>query len=184
VVPSLFAYYAPLAKEVLPEPGVAYWSPPRSVLEVSGAQDRALAVVEVLQQAGAAAKYAGTKSTGETVAALTMPFIMMLETCDWSIRALKAHLRGATKAAREAVRIVAKVLEKKETSLLATSTITSWLALSILPRLAPFNLENYARAHFAKIGPQTCQMLDGWIKEGVTRELPIEALMALRSRLR
>jgi hypothetical protein len=61
VVPSLFAYCAPVAKEVLPEPGVAYWSPPRSVLEVSGVQDCALAVVEALQRAGAAAKYTGTK---------------------------------------------------------------------------------------------------------------------------
>jgi 2-dehydropantoate 2-reductase len=184
VVPSLFAYYAPLAKEVLPEPGVAYWSPPKSALEVSGVQDCALAVVDVLQQGGAAAKYVGAKNNGETVAALTMPFIIMLETCGWSIRALKDNLRGAAKAAREATRIVAIVQKKKAPSLLATSTITSWLALSILPRLAPFNLEDYARVHFAKIGPQTRQMLDAWIKEGSTRELPIKALMALRSRMR
>jgi hypothetical protein len=180
VVPSLFAYHAPLNGESLPEPGIAYWVPARSVLRVTGTSERALAVAETLRAGGLRASVKKS-ATGDLTAALNIPSVVALEQADWSIGALRRNLRLPARAVRQAAVIVSAGHGSKPPPRLATSPAAARMAFALLPHLAPFDVQAYAKAQFSKLRPQTAQMLRAWIDEGRARGLPVDAIEALQA---
>jgi 2-dehydropantoate 2-reductase len=183
VEPSVLAYQAPLGDETLPEPGMAYWAPPGSSTTVSGIEERARPVVTTLRNGGVRAKRAGEAGTGDRTAALTMPYIAAIEVAGWSLRAVRADLRSAAAAAREASTVVAALHGEKRSARLVTSPALADVVFRLLPHIAPFDVSGYLRYHFTKVGAQTRRMLDGWIVEGDMRALPVTHLRKLRRAL-
>ncbi|MGW3277954.1 hypothetical protein [Nocardia rhamnosiphila] len=179
VVPSLFAYSAPLTGEV-PAPGIAYWVPPGSALKVLGEPARAEAVASALRAGGLRARRSTRAGTGEHVAALMVPYIAALEAVGWSLPALLSDIEPAVEAGGEASAVVAAQAGGRRVR------TPKWVARSVLRLLwvlPPFALGRYLAAHFTKVADQTRLMLDGWIAEGETRALPVTRLRELRNRL-
>ncbi|WP_040838271.1 ketopantoate reductase family protein [Nocardia brevicatena] len=183
VAPSMFAYSAPLAAEV-PTPGIAYWIPPGSTLEVLGDRadrTRAEAVATALRAGGLRARPTTRADAGEGIAALTMPYIAALEVANWSLPALLSDVDPALEAAAEASAIVAARIGGRRRPRTPKSVVK--MALRLLPALTPFDLARYLEAHFTKVADQTRLMLDGWVAEGEARALPVTRLRELRSGL-
>ncbi|MEU4840920.1 hypothetical protein [Nocardia testacea] len=179
VVPSLFAYSAPLTGEV-PAPGIAYWVPPGSALKVLGDAARAEAVVRALRAGGLRARRSVRAGAGEHIAALMVPGIAALEVAGWSLPALLSDMGPAVEAGGEASAVVAAGTGGRRIR------VPKWAAravLRLLRVLLPFDLDRYLAAHFTKVADQTRLMLDGWITEGETRALPVTRLRELRKRL-
>lgn len=179
VVPSVFAYSAPLTDEV-PAPGIAYWVPPGSVLKVLGTPARAKEVVSALRAGGLRARRSTRAGTGERGAALIVPYTAALEVAGWSLPVLLSELGPAVAAGGEASAVVAARTGGGRVR------VPEWMVGSILrwlPVLPPFDLERYLAAHFTKVADQTGLMLDGWIAEGEARALPVARLRELRDRL-
>ncbi|MEV0235275.1 2-dehydropantoate 2-reductase N-terminal domain-containing protein [Nonomuraea sp. NPDC050786] len=176
VTPAVLAYQTPPAAEA-PEPGLAYWLPPLSALEVHGAASRTGQVIAALRAGGVRARAARRPGGGDISAARMMPFIAALENAGWSAAA--AHYARAAAAGREAVAIAAAQHGRR-----APLAVPGWaaaLALRVLPRLVPFDLARYLEAHFTKVSAQTRLMLDGWIDQGAALGLPVTHLRALRA---
>lgn len=181
VVPSVLAYQAPLTDEV-PAPGVAYWLPPGAGSVLNGPEERARAVVAALRAGGVRAKYAGRTGSGELIAAKTVPYVAALEVADWSLTDLRPGLGSAAAAAHEATTVIA-ALTGGTPPRAGTPPWLAGLVLRLLPLLVPFDLRRYLRAHFTKVAPQTRMMLDSWITEGESRDLPVARLKELRHAL-
>ncbi|MGW5744021.1 hypothetical protein [Amycolatopsis sp. NPDC003861] len=56
-------------------------------------------------------------------------------------------------------------------------------ALTVLPRLAPFDVPQYLREHFGGHGPQTVRMLHDWVELGRRHGVPTGELEALLERV-
>ncbi|MET8797691.1 hypothetical protein ABZV91_14785 [Nocardia sp. NPDC004568] len=179
VVPSLFAYSAPLTGEV-PAPGIAYWVPPGSVLKVLGDPARAEAVARALRAGDLRARRSTRAGAGEYTAALMVPCIAALEVAGWSLPALLSDMGPAVEAGGEASAVVAAGTGGRRIR------VPKWVARAVLRLsrvLLPFDLDRYLAAHFTKVADQTRLMLDGWITEGEARALPVPRLRELRERL-
>ncbi|MGW5386389.1 ketopantoate reductase family protein [Nocardia sp. NPDC003963] len=179
VVPSLFAYSAPLTDEV-PAPGIAYWVPPGSALTELGDPARAGAVATALRAGGLPTRRSTRAGTGEHIAALMVPCIAALEAAGWSLPALLSDIGPAVEAGSEASAVVAAQTGGRRIR------APKWVARSVLRLmrvLPPFDLDRYLEAHFTKVADQTRLMLDGWIAEGEIRALPVTRLRELRNRL-
>jgi 2-dehydropantoate 2-reductase len=181
VAPAVLAYSAPLVTEV-PATGIAYWTPPGTVTKVSGSADRAFPVVAALRAGHMRARYSGQTGSGELAAALMMPYIAALEAAGWSLSALRAQLGPPAEASREAVAVVTALGGANSPRLRPPAWLVG-LVLRLLPRLTPFDLAGYLRAHFTKVAAQTRLMLDGWIAEGESHQLPVTRLRELRRAL-
>jgi hypothetical protein len=182
VAPAVFAYQAPLVGESFDPPGTAFWVPPGAAVAVSGPEPRARPISRALSSGGMRARQRAAGG-GEMAAALNIPYVALIESKGWSLRAARRELRHAAAAAREATSVVASVHDLRPPRRLATSPFVARLALAAFKRLAPFDLEGYARVQFTKVAPQTRLMLDGWIDEGRARNLPIAHIERLRSAL-
>jgi 2-dehydropantoate 2-reductase len=181
VAPSVLAYAAPLVTEV-PAPGIAYWTPPGTVSTVSGSADRAHPVVAALRAGHMRARYSDQIGSGELAAALMIPYIAALEAAGWSLATLRAELGPPTEASREAVAVVTALGGGSPPRLRPPAWLVG-LVLRLLPRLTPFDLARYLRAHFTNVAAQTRLMLDGWIAEGEFHQLPVTRLRELRRAL-
>jgi hypothetical protein len=173
--PALFAWTGPLAAEA-PSSGTTYWLAPGAIQEVGGESQRAGAIVAVLRAGGLRARFvADAGRRGEIRAAGTMPFVAALELAGWSFAALRSSplLGTAAAAAREAVTILTVQDGAKRPRRGGPSRPAAGLALRLIPRLAPFDAETYARRQFSKVGPQMRLMLTEWI--GLAEELRVEA---------
>ena len=181
MAPAVLAYSAPLVTEV-PAPGIAYWMPPGTVTQVSGSPDRARPVVAALRAGHMRARYSGQTGSGELAAALMMPYIAALQAAGWSLPALRAQLGPPTEASSEAVAVVTALSGANPPRLRPPAWLVG-LVLRLLPRLTPFDLARYLQAHFTKVAAQTRLMLDGWIAEGESHQLPVTRLRELRHAL-
>lgn len=181
IAPSVLAYHAPLEGPSDPiQSGVAYWLPPGATQLAIGNHQHRRAVIDALQAGGMKAKAARTKGTGEMVAAVNMPHFAALERYAWSFDALRARIEGSAAASRQAQQIVGAIHGEKVPSAMMVSPLIMRIAFRLLPRLAPFDIERYAHAHFAKFSGQTRSMLGSWIEEGRARGLPTDRLADLR----
>ncbi len=170
VLPSVIAYAGPLRRE-LPLPGVAVWYPPLSRRLVGGA--RAQEVARELSACGIPAQASPAAGpVGVWIATQSIPFIAALETAGWSFAALRRDRQLRALAAQACV----EAGRRRGPRAAAARAV-----LSVVGRLAPFDVEEYTRRHFTKVGPQTRMMLDEWIAAAGRRPAP--ALQALRERL-
>jgi hypothetical protein len=179
VAPTLFAFSGSLADPARPAGTTSYWAPPGAAWQVSEAAGRGGTIIGALRQGGLRAKV----GTAQMLLAVNVPLVARVESAGWSLRAARRDLGAASRAAGEAVGIVAAVHDVKPLPALATSAAAMGVAMTALSLLAPFDFERYVRVHFTKVGAQTRLMLDDLIGEGVTHALPVTHLRALRASL-
>ncbi|MEX2572519.1 MAG: 2-dehydropantoate 2-reductase N-terminal domain-containing protein [Gemmatimonadota bacterium] len=179
---TLIGYRAPLPGEArFPEPGVAYWLPPLSASPMSGPAERVAGVVESLNSGGLPARHdPNAPERAAFGAALLIPLISELERADWRFHEFRRgeHLALATRASREAMRIVGgrRGVQPPLALRLAAHTSTIRALLRTAPLAAPFDLETYLRVHFTKVGDQTRDMLRIYLDWAGEVGLPAAAL--------
>ena len=49
----------------------------------------------------------------------------------------------------------------------------------MLPLLTPFDLERYLKSHYSKTREQTLDLLELFVKDGIKRGLPVDAIQDL-----
>lgn len=182
---GFISFQAPLPGESVPADGIACLLPPRSaVLEKSATGKRA---ARLLRDGGLPAVTSRDLPwLSARLTAMTVTAMAALEIESWSFSRLRdsGRLAITAEAARQAIRVGAASLGRK--SRLAhrlPSALLYRVALQAAPPLMPFDLENYLGYHFAKVADQTRLMLDTWIREGRTHELPVDRLESLRQSL-
>jgi ketopantoate reductase len=182
VVPQLLAFDAAVDPKAVPGPGVAYWVPPGAATKVveSAGSARARAIAAALRRGGLRRKVTTKLGSGELAAAVNMPAFVALEQAGWSLDRLGERTEASSRAARQAAAIVAAVFGLKPPSRMLTSPGSTRRTLRLLARLAPFDFEAYAEAHFGKIRGQNAEMFQAWIDEGQARGLPVDGLTSLR----
>lgn len=181
------AYQTPLPGENLRE-GIAYLlapmppspfsplllSPPS--FEPADTDLRCAQVVEALERGGFSARVdANTPQLLAFAGALLNPVVAGLEVAGWSLRRFRKSptLEIATSAAREAQRVAARYHGAPIPPALSLARRPEILgtALRLAPRVMPFDLEVYLKYHFSKVGAQTRQIVDEYIR--LSESLPI-----------
>ncbi|HEX5277944.1 MAG TPA: hypothetical protein VFW42_09775, partial [Fluviicoccus sp.] len=91
------------------------------------------------------------------------------------------RLREGLQASREAMQAAAAETGGSTWALHPLVWPLTWrLALPLLKRVFPFDLQVYLRFHYSKVGVQTRLMLDSYIELGAARRLPVSSLQTLR----
>jgi 2-dehydropantoate 2-reductase len=179
---TFISYQSPLPGRPGPD-GMAYYLPAVAPGLFGGEAVRTTAVVQALKKGGMAARRVDDldQAAGGSEGVL-IPLIAALEQHDWRLSGLSrstAFARGRA-AAREAVQVLAASrnapvrMEK-----LLLSKPASALLLFLAPKVLPLELEPYLKYHFSKVGVQTRQMLDSYIRIGDEQELPVGNLRQL-----
>jgi len=179
---TVIAYHAPLAGE-RGEPGVAYWFPPLSPFPVSGPAHLVQATLDALRLGGVEAVETEDTAAITAVGSATMnTYMVALEAAGWSLAALREGplLPLGARAVRQAQSVAAAVAGCR----VGAARALGWprvarLALALAPRLVPFDLEVYLRAHFTKVGDQTRAGTRAFIQQGHSRGLPVDAIETL-----
>jgi 2-dehydropantoate 2-reductase len=187
------SYHAPLegssaSYEEATGPGTAYFLPPINPCAFSGVGDRANAVVDALRMGGGPARVVGDAWIEMGLStALLMPPIAGIELVGWSLEKFRRSPEAALAAtgAREAVAIAAEELGQPLPPYLPlVRPALMRLVFGLLgPMLAPLDLEAFFRAHFGKVGAQTRELFDDYLRDGASRGLSVDALRELRERL-
>ena len=181
---SFISYRAPLSGENVAEPGMAYWFPPLLSTLFSGSEDRVQEVVNALNRGGLPVKaHRDVESLVGHVLAVQAPLIAGLECVGWSIRQFTHSnwLKVACRAAKEASKVVAKVKGSDPPVIVrALNCSIIRLAISLLPKQKPFNMESYLASHYTKLQEQSRQHIDDYIEQGVKHGLSFESLKELR----
>lgn len=184
---SFMSYAAPLPKEKVVRPGIAYWLPPLLSTPFSGSKNRVKAVVKALNDGGLRARVHGdVESLLGFALAVQAPLTAGLECSYWSIKEYRASpmLKVVCRSIKEATAIASKTLQSdppKIMKVLNCSFIR--LGLSFVPRRYPFNMEQYLGAHYKKLHDQSCKHLDDYIEQGAKMGLPYDSLLELRESL-
>jgi hypothetical protein len=180
----MISYQTPLIDEDR-EPGVAYWFPPMAPNAFSG--PRAGEVAESLRAGGCPAKRdEKAVAASRFGSAVLMPHLVALEAADWKLDGLSrcTALRAASHASREAVDIVAAHLGQKPPLLFgAVRPTPMWAAVKLAPHLVPLPLETYLEYHFTKVGDQTLELMDTYLRLGRKHGLPTHAIQELVAKL-
>jgi 2-dehydropantoate 2-reductase len=177
VFPTILAF-AREAKDSAP--GIAFWVLP-GVRPVSGPEAQGRAVAGSLASGGLPATYVGTVPKAKLSSAFNMPMIAAEEAAGWSAWEARSHRKLALAAAGEAMAVTAAALGVPAPA--PPSSFAAWKNAALFALVAPFDAAAFRRQHFTKVGPQTLQMLEGWIAEGSARGLGVERLKALRALL-
>ncbi|MDR3606663.1 MAG: 2-dehydropantoate 2-reductase N-terminal domain-containing protein [Oligoflexia bacterium] len=165
--------------------GNAFYFPPVAVAPVSGPASLAKEVVSILKSGGFPAKYdklATTKRIAFVNAALIV-FVTALENSDWSLKKLgqRESLEKLALAIRQISRCIGREFQLPIPWSMRMVSPWSLKFLTILaPRLVPFDLEAYLKAHFTKVGDQTRLMMEDYIRLGRDLALPTDCLPPVR----
>ncbi|XXF80785.1 2-dehydropantoate 2-reductase N-terminal domain-containing protein [Myxococcaceae bacterium GXIMD 01537] len=176
VIPFI-SYRAPLTeRESVPAPGTAFWFPPLALGAFSGPEDRLGAVLHALKAGGYPAWR--VRDVARTIAvpgAVLTAFVAALESAGWSFQRFvePASLAHFQATAREAVRVASWRTRTSAALLPLLRPFVFRLLLPLASRLAPFNLEDYLRVHFTKVGAQTRLMLREYRDLGRDAGLPV-----------
>lgn len=110
-------------------------------------------------------------------AAGTMPVVAGLQAADFDLAAARRAARPLALAATQARNAVAAEFGGRRPKAVRPAAIRA--ALTVLPRLAPFDVPEYLRNHFGGHSAQTARMLRDWIELGRRHGLPFDELEAL-----
>lgn len=119
--------------------------------------------------------------------ARSIPVTAVLELADWKLARLVSpqFWSLAMASSREAEAVVSGAALKERALSRSALRHVLRLALPIIKRMAPFDIEGYLAFHFTKVGPQTLLVLDTLIEAGGgTPSRQVEALRFVRDRLR
>ncbi len=123
----------------------------------------------------------GSVSSGLLAAAAVMPMMAALQVSEFEQRICRSTLRSGAAAADEAGRAVAAAYGVHEPR--SVNPVIVGIGLRAMRACAPFDVDDYFRAHFGSHTHQTTTMLDDWIVLGNTYGLRTEALVTLRDAL-
>jgi 2-dehydropantoate 2-reductase len=186
---SLISYHAPLPGETrFPEPGMAYWFPPRAPGLFSGSADRVAAIVATLRAGKQPAKRTiDVAKTAMFPSAVLMPYLVALEAAGWSFRELmrSPHAALGARGAREALAIVGRAYVARVPfgiRLVARRSIIR-TGLWFARRVMPLPLETYLEVHFTKVGDQTREIMERYVALGTAAGQSVEALTGLLAAL-
>lgn len=167
--------------------GIAYFLSPLAPGMFSGPHQGVQTVVEALKAGGMAAReVADLEGAGAGSEAVMIPLIAALEQHEWQLSGFAGspQLTLGREAGREALAILAEdrgakvALEK-----MLLTPLASRLLLLVAPKVLPLELAPYLQYHFTKVGQQTRDMLDSYIRLGEKHDLPAENLRRLRAGL-
>ncbi|MFN3587571.1 MAG: ketopantoate reductase family protein [Moraxellaceae bacterium] len=183
---TFISYQSPLPGRPGPE-GLAYFVSPLAPSLFSGEHGPVQAVLAVLTAGGMAARAtADLDGAGAGAEAVMIPLVAALEQHGWGLSgfAASAPMALGREAAREALDILAadrgaKVALQK----MLLNPLASRALLLAAPRVLPLELEPYLEYHFTKVGQQTRDMLDAYIRLGQRHGLPVAKLQQLRAGL-
>lgn len=182
---AFIAYFAPLPGESrFSEPGVAYWLPPLGRCPFDGPLARPW--VEVLNRGGLPSEVRTALEQEATFASPAMSvYVTSLKAASWSFA--RAFSSDVFDLGFRALHQNLGVLEQVYGS--PRPGWTRWLgprAIRTLLRLArvvlPMDIETYLGVHFTKVGAQTRMYLSDAVREGRSRNLPVDALEELLDR--
>ncbi|MFF1610954.1 hypothetical protein ACFVYA_24515 [Amycolatopsis sp. NPDC058278] len=114
-------------------------------------------------------------------AAATMPIVAGLHAADFDIAAARRNSRSLALAATQARNAVAAGFGGPSPRPVRPHAVRA--ALTVLPRLAPFDVQRYLRGHFGGHGAQTVRMLRDWADLGRRHGLPTGELEELLERV-
>jgi hypothetical protein len=180
---GFIAYRAPLTNEPVERVGVAFFFPPFMPSPFSGPNAEVRSLVTPLELSRLPVKKAKEVHKNMALAsALLMPVIIGLQGANWGFERYRegSLMDLATRAGRQATVIVAAFHGCRAP--LHRHFVRASL-LSFVSRIAhffvPFPLETYLRVHFTKVGDQSKALLEAYLEEGSSRDLPRDALEAL-----
>ena len=182
---SLVAWQSPLPGEPEHPPGVAVWFPPLTKLPFWGDPARTGPLVAALEAGGAPARAAGTtiRPGGPLASGILTTHVAALEGAGWTFAGLrKSPLKKlAAKAARQAMVVLARLQGRRAP--VSRGLVRAGLVgfgLRVAASRMPFDFEVYLRYHFTKVRDQTAFSLAELARIGTGRELPVDAIEALR----
>ncbi|MGV9361658.1 hypothetical protein [Amycolatopsis sp. NPDC003731] len=114
-------------------------------------------------------------------AATTMPVVAGLHAVGFDLAAARRSARQLAAAATQARTAVAAGYDVPRPRPVSAPAVRA--ALTVLPRLAPFDVPQYLRDHFGGHGPQTVRMLRDWVDLGRRHGRPTSALEELLERV-
>ena len=114
-------------------------------------------------------------------AATTMPVVAGLQAVDFDLAAARRSSATLAAAATQARAAVAAGFGGPKPRPVRPHAVRA--ALTVLPRLAPFDVRDYLRGHFGDHGAQTVRMLRDWVDLGHRHGLPAGELEGLLRRL-
>ncbi|SEF26948.1 hypothetical protein SAMN05421837_103561 [Amycolatopsis pretoriensis] len=110
-------------------------------------------------------------------AAGMMPVVAGLQAADFDLTAARRAARPLALAATQARNAVAAEFGVRRPKAVRPAAVRA--ALTVLPRLAPFDVRQHLRNHFGGHSAQTVRMLHDWIELGRRHDLPVNELEAL-----
>lgn len=183
---TFISYQSPLPGREGP-PGIAYFVSPLAPGLFSGPRVAVQAVIEALQAGGMAARQvADLEGASAGSEAVMQPLIAALEQHDWKLTGFgsSAVLAVGREAGREALDILARDRGAKVAlQKMLLTPLANRLLLLVAPKVLPLELEPYLEYHFTKVGQQTRDMLDSYIRLGERHGLPTDNLRQLRAGL-
>ncbi|WP_143264282.1 hypothetical protein [Amycolatopsis kentuckyensis] len=114
-------------------------------------------------------------------AAAMMPVVAGLHAAGFDLAAARRSSRQLATAATQARNAVAAGFGGPSPRPVRPHAVRT--ALTVLPRLAPFNVPRYLRGHFGGHGSQTVRMLRDWVDLGRRHDLPTGELESLLERV-
>ncbi len=114
-------------------------------------------------------------------AAGTMPVVAGLQAADFDLAAARRSSRQLAAAATQARAAVAAGFGGPDARPVRPQAVRA--ALTVLPRLAPFDVPHYLRSHFGGHSAQTLRMLRDWVDLGRRHGLPTDEVEALLARV-
>ncbi|MDP2229149.1 MAG: 2-dehydropantoate 2-reductase N-terminal domain-containing protein [Moraxellaceae bacterium] len=183
---TFISYQSPLPEREGPE-GMAYFVSPLAPGLFSGPRAAVQRVVEALKAGGMSAReVADLGGAGAGAEAVMIPLIAALEQHNWKLGGFggSAQLALGRAAGEEALAVLARDRGAKVAlERLILNPLASRALLMLAPRVLPLELEPYLEYHFTKVGRQTRDMLDSYIRLGYQHGLPTTQLEALRGGL-
>jgi hypothetical protein len=113
-------------------------------------------------------------------AATTMPVVAGLHASGFDLAAARRSSRPLAAAASQARAAVVAGFGGPSPRPLSPHAVR--VALTVLPRLAPFDVPDYLRSHFGGHGTQTVRMLRDWVDLGRRHGVPTDELEELLGR--
>lgn len=183
---TFISYQSPLPNEKGPE-GIAYFLPPLTPGLFAGEHDRVHSVVRALKSGGISARVTPNfAKSAAGAAALLQPVILALEINHWQLSTIASstHLGLGLRASGEALAVVHAESDANIAIFKRMLSPKLWrLAIPLIRRVLPFDLEAMLRYHYSKVGVQNQMMLNTFIRLGQRHSVDTNALQRLRTML-
>jgi 2-dehydropantoate 2-reductase len=182
---SFMSYGAPLAGEIVAEPGMAYWFPPFLKSQFSGSDERVRGVVGALRAGGLPARaHPDVEALVGYVLAVEAPFVAGIEAAGWSFRQFRRsrYLHLASQGIKEASKVMAQYQPSRPPVFVKlANSLTIRLATRLLPLGSKVPLEPYLEHHFTKVRAQSLQHLDDYLDQNLKYDIEVSSLIELRN---